>query len=216
MITFDVVQGTSEWAALRIGIPTASAFDNILTEKKLELSAKATAYAHRLIAEEHMGVALDDATSTSMHRGQVLERKAVEFYELRRELDTVPIGFVMRDDRRVGCSPDRFVGTDGLLEIKSPEPHTHVGYLLDEKGIGYRLQVQGQLWLCEREWSDTLSYHPDFPPALVRQHRDEAVIEKLKAGVNQFLEHMYELKLQLQKHGLFTDLTAPGDLRVVA
>ncbi len=214
MITFDVQQGTSEWTALRIGIPTASAFDSILTEKKLELSAKATAYAHKLIAEEHLGMKLDDALAgTSIVRGQVFEKKAVDFYELRQEVDTTPIGFVMRDDRRVGCSPDRFVGTDGLLEIKVPEPHTHIGYLLDEKGIGYRLQVQGQLWLCEREWSDTLSFHPDFPPALVRQHRDEAVITKLKVAVDQFLEHRDELKLKLQQYGLFPGFGVP-DLKI--
>lgn len=205
MIHFDCVQGTTEWAQLRIGIPTASAFDQIITAKTLKPSSAADKYAHRLLAELILNVALDDATSGAMNRGQVLERKAVEYYELKRDVDTTPIGFVMRDDRRVGCSPDRFVGNDGLLEIKTPMAHTHVGYLLDEEGIGYRLQVQGQLWLCEREWSDTLSYNPKMPPALVRQTRDETVIKALALAVDQFLEQLDEAKEKLQKYGLFPE-----------
>lgn len=207
----NVVQGTTEWAMLRLGIPTASAFDKIITPKTLKPSSSAEDYAHRLIAEQILGIPLDDATSGAMQRGNILERKAVEFYELTREVDSTPIGFILRDDKRVGCSPDRLVGSDGLLEIKTPLAHTHVGYLLDEQGIGYRLQVQGQLWISEREWSDTLSYNPEMPTALVRQYRDEKVIAPLAAAVNQFLEYVDELKEKLQQsHGLFPELQRPA------
>jgi hypothetical protein len=76
--------------------------------------------------------------------------------------------------------------------------------------------VQGQLWLCEREWSDTLSYHPDFPPALVRQYRDEKVIAAIEKAVDRFIERKDELKLQLQRdHGMFPGFLQP-ELRVVA
>lgn len=218
MITFDVIQGTSAWADLRLGIPTASAFDEILTPSKLELSKSADKYATRLIAEEYLRLPLDGAlSSTSVVRGQVFEKKALSLYELLRDdAELAPVGFVMRDDRRVGCSPDHFVGTNGLLEIKVPEPATHVAYLLDEQGIGYRLQVQGQIWICEREWCDTLSYHPDMPPALVRQYRDEKVIAAIASAVDRFLERKDELKAELQtKYGMFPTLQRP-DLRVVA
>lgn len=216
-ILCDVVQGTTEWAMLRLGIPTASAFDRILTPAKLELSKSAEGYAHQLIAERLVGEPLDGASSGFMDRGQVLERKAVEYYELLRDADTTAIGFILRADRRVGCSPDRLVGADGLMEIKVPAPHTHVAYLLDEKGIGYRLQVQGQLWLAEREWNDTLSFHPTMPPALVRQYRDQKTITAIAAAVDRFLEFLYEEQIKLQRlYGLFPELQAPGDLRVVA
>jgi hypothetical protein len=49
----------------------------------------------------------------------------------------------LREDGRVGCSPDGFIGDDGILEIKCPKPENHIGYLLDVEGIGYRCQVQG-------------------------------------------------------------------------
>lgn len=216
MIRFDVVQGTTEWAQLRVGIPTASNFDKIITPKTMKLSGQCDGYAQQLIAEQHLKTPLDNATSGFMERGQVLEKKAVAFYELERDVESEAIGFMLRDDRRVGASPDRLVGNDGLLEIKIPAAHTHVGYLLDKDGIGYRTQVQGQLWIAEREWCDTLSYNPDMPPALVRQHRDEDFIKKLAECVDQFLEYLDEAKYKLQlQYGMFPELKRPP-LKVVA
>jgi hypothetical protein len=203
MIRVDVEQGTSAWAAARLGIPTASQFDKIITPKTAKFSTQAEGYAHQLIAEQVLGMPLDNATSGLMLRGSILEKTAVDFYELQKDCDTEAVGFILRDDRRVGCSPDRLVGEKGLLEIKAPAPHTHIGYLLDDQGIGYKAQVQGQLWICEREWVDTLSYHPDMPPALVRQHRDDAFIRQLSMCVDQFLEMMLEMKQKLQKVGMF-------------
>jgi hypothetical protein len=201
MIRLDLEQGSPEWFNARLGIPTASQFDRIITNKTMKLSEQSTKYAHQLIAEAWLGIALDAASSGFMQRGVEMEESAVSFYELKRDTDTETVGFVLRDDRRVGCSPDRFVGENGLLEIKCPSAAVHVGYLLDAEGIGYRAQCQGQLWLCEREWVDTLSYHPELPPALVRQHRDEEFIAKLAAAVDQFLSFVVECKLRLAAMG---------------
>jgi hypothetical protein len=210
-----VEQGSVQWLHARIGIPTASCFDKIITPKTGKLSASFDGYMHRLIAEQLLGQPLEDASGGFLDRGAVLEQRAVSYYELQREVDTEKVGFVLRDDRRAGASPDRFVGSDGLLEIKVPAAHTHVAYLLDADGIGYRAQVQGQLWVAEREWSDTLSYHPELPPALIRQARDEPFIKLLAAAVQQFNDAMDEAKAKLQKLGLFEDFERPM-MRVVA
>lgn len=209
-------QGSAEWMMARLGIPTASQFDRIITPKTMKLSGQMDGYVHQLIAEQLLGVPLDDASSGFMDRGNVLEKRAVDYYELQCDCDTTPIGFILRDDRRVGASPDRFVGDDGLLEIKCPSAAKHIEYLLDKEGIGYRPQVQGQLWLAEREWVDTLSFNPDLPPALVRQPRDEAFIKALAAAVDQFLAYLDESKVKLQQqYGLFPDFQTPM-LKVVA
>lgn len=216
MIALDLVQGTTEWAMARVGIPTASQFKRIVTEKRLEFSKQSDGYAHELIAEQVLGVPLDNATSGFMERGKDMEKRALAFYGLQRECDSLkPIGFVLRDDRRVGCSPDHFVDANGLLEIKVPAADTHIAYLLDSQGIGYKAQVQGQLWLCEREWCDTLSWHPEMPAALVRQHRDDMFIAALSKAVGQFLEMMDDMKARLIARGDFPDL-AVADLRVSA
>jgi hypothetical protein len=212
MIILNVEQGSAEWFAARLGIPTASQFGRILTPKTMKLSDQSAGYMQELIAEQLLGQAMDDGGSIGfMQRGEVLERKAVEFYELQRDVETEKVGFVLRDDSRVGCSPDRFVGADGLLEIKCPSAKVHVGYLLDDEGIGYRAQVQGQLWITGRAYVDTLSYNPELPPALVRVHRDEEFIGKLAAAVDQFLSFLDESKLKLnRKYGLFPDFTVPN------
>lgn len=213
MIRVDVEQGTQAWQDARIGLPTASNFDRILTPKTMKLSASADAYAFQLLAEQALGYPMDAASSGFMERGKDMEQHAVAFYELQRDVTTERVGFVLRDDRRVGCSPDRFVGTDGLLEIKCPSAAVHIGYLLDG-GIGYRAQVQGQLWICERDHIDTLSYHPELPCALRRETRDEPFIAALSAAVDQFLAHMDDLKERLQRFGMFEGERVP-DLQVI-
>jgi hypothetical protein len=62
-----------------------------------------------------------------------------------------------------------------------------VSYLLAEPvDQAYYPQIQGQLWIAERQWLDMLSYHPEMPPALIRVARDEAYITKLGAAVEAF------------------------------
>lgn len=219
MIFHPVVQGSYEWVMLRLGVPTASAFDAIITPKTLKLSAQSDKYARQLIVEEILRAPFDEYLSTGfMMRGNALESEAVAWYELTQDVDTSDGGFALRDDRRAGASTDRIVGPDGLLELKCPSAEQHIAYLLDSKGIGYQYQVQGQLWVYEREWVDTVSYHPSMPKALVRQSRDEEFIGKLANLVNVFHEMKMEMKQKLHEtHGLFDedDLAFPP-LQVIA
>jgi YqaJ-like viral recombinase domain len=186
VIIHDVKQGTTEWLALRAGIPTASDFDRIITPKG-KPSTQAEKYMHKLLAERIMGHPVTEAISFWMGRGHQMEAEAVAFYEAQRELDSTVVGFVTNDAGTVGASPDRFVGAEGLLEIKVPAEHTHVAYLLTRAvDAEYYPQIQGQLWVTGRAWADVLSYHPEMPPALLRVARDDAYIAKLGAAVTAF------------------------------
>lgn len=205
MIRVDVQQGSPEWLMARVGRVTASQMDRIITAGG-KPSSQAEKYMHQLIAEQLLGVPMDNASSGFMERGSLLEKRALSWYELQHECDTEPAGFLMRDDGRVGASPDRLVGNDGLLEIKVPSAPVHLSYLLDQEGIGYKVQVQTQLWVAERVWSDTLSWNPELPTALVRQHRDEKFIALIAAAEKQFNESLDAAKEKLQKQfGLFPD-----------
>lgn len=200
----QVDQGSYDWLRAKIGIPSSSNFERIVTPGKLQLSSQAEKYAWELIAEELLGAPLDDFGTALMSRGTSMEVEARGYYSLTENVDVTPGGFVVRDDGKAGASPDGFVGDDGLLEIKCPSAEVHVGYLLDSQGIGYRIQVQTQLWVCEREWNDTLSYHPTMPKALVRQGRDEKVIKAIAECADRFHELMLDMKDKLaQRYGLF-------------
>ena len=180
-------QGSPEWAAARLGIPTASQFHRIITAKTLKISESSNGYMCELLAERLLGMpVLEPSVSGFMERGSALEQSAVAFYELQRGVDTEPVGFVLRDDGRVGCSPDRLVGADGGLEIKCPAAAQHVAHLL-EMPLRFFPQIQGCLWLTGRKWWDLLSYHPTMPPALVRIDRDEEYIAALAAATETFL-----------------------------
>lgn len=201
MIAHDCIQGTPEWLALRAGIPTASNFDRILTPKG-KPSTQVTKYMHALLAERLMGHPVLEFVSMWMDRGQQLEAEAVAFYEGQRDLDTTKIGFLTNDARTVGASPDRFVGADGLLEIKVPKESTHVAYLLTKSvDAEYYPQVQGQLWISGRSWLDILSYHPEMPPALIRVERDDKYIELLECAVGDFSRDLENAWIECKAKG---------------
>ena len=201
MIIHDVLQGSTDWLALRAGIPTASAFDRIVTPKG-KPSTQAEKYMHQLLAERMMGHPVLQVATYWMGRGQQLEGEAVSYYEGVRDLDTTIIGFITNDERTIGASPDRFVGEDGLLEVKCPAEHTHVAYLLTRSvDAEYYPQVQGQLWVTGRKWLDVLSYHPEMPIALVRVERDDGYIKTLSAGVSDFSVALEAKAVELRERG---------------
>jgi hypothetical protein len=206
----NVQQGTTEWLNLRAGIPTASQFDRIVTPGG-NASKSSEPYLFTLLAERLMGHPTVEHVSMWMQRGSQLESEAVLYYEFERDLDTVPVGFITNDIETIGCSPDRFVGEDGLLEIKVPSESIHMGYLLKAGSAyqAYKQQVQGQLWIAEREWTDVLSWHPELPPALVRIERDEQEIAQLAAHVIAFSRKLEEYAAEMERLGWMRKTSRP-------
>ena len=190
MIVHTCTQGTTEWLRLRAGIPTASRFGDIITPKTLKPSASATGYLYDLLAERMLGRPLVRAVTLAMQRGSETEAEARHWYEGRREVDVVQVGFCTNDAGTIGASPDGLVGEDGLVEIKChPEAAGRVvqALLTGEASSDYTAQAQGQLWILERQWVDLLNYHPELPPALVRVERDEKFIAALVEHVGAFV-----------------------------
>lgn len=192
MIVHDVQQGSPEWFACRLGIPTASEFDKIITPTG-KASTQYEAYANRLLAEQMTGKPGEAFEGNAWtERGNELEPDAVAFYELQRDVQAVRVGFCTDDGRTMGASPDRLIGDDGLLEVKCPAPHTHIQYLLDQNiDRKYYPQLQGQLLVTNRKWVDIISYHPELPPVILRVDRDEvylAAMVKLLADFRRELQ----------------------------
>lgn len=167
-------QGSEMWRIVRMGRPTASCFDKILTPSTLKPSKSQGEYMARLVAEWYLGRPLDDASSGFMERGTGMEEEAARFYAIATGSDVQPVGFCLTDDGAAGCSPDRLVGSDGLLEIKCPSAGVHMHYHLtpDKLKAEYWSQVQGELYVTGRAWADLFSYHPVFPKVTVRVERD--------------------------------------------
>lgn len=211
MIYHPVNQRSAEWFYLRIGLPTASDFERIMTPGG-KLSKQAEDYAHKIIAELMLGHPLESAETEWMIRGQDLEDSAIEAYEMYRERETGPGGFCVSDDRLYGCSPDRLVGEAGVLEIKCPAPNTHVRYLDDPLSLASekKPQVQGELLVTGREWCDLMSYHPELPPVIARVKRDEPYIKTLLDALVAFSAQISAMRRNLEsRYGSFRPITIP-------
>lgn len=187
MKILQMPQGSQEWHIAKLGIPSASNFDKIITPGG-KASASAVKYQHRLLAERLLRQPVEDVHTAWMDRGTGLEPDARRYYELQRDMTVQQVGFLVHESGRYGASPDALVGEAGLLEIKCPTPPVHVGYLLSTIGDEYKPQIQGQLLVSGREWVDFLSFNPDLPPALVRVHRDEKFIASLQGLLEAFCD----------------------------
>lgn len=198
MRVLECEQGSEEWFAARLGIPTASSFKDIITSQGKKASAF-DRYANTLAAEILMGKTPEAFESEWMRRGTELEPQARAFYEFERDCDVPQVGFCLLDDGSAGASPDGLL-TDRGLEIKCPAPHTHVAYLAKGKcPAEYVPQVQGCMWICERDQWDFLSFHPDMPPLLITVNRDEKFIAELSCLVVQLTDRVAETVSQIQQ-----------------
>jgi len=189
MIVHDVIQGSVEWYQLRAGKPTASEFSNVITSTG-KPSDSLKSYSRMLAAELYAGKPLETFEGNFWtRRGRELEPEAANQYAFIKNVEPEIVGFVTDDLERYGCSPDRLVGADGSLEIKCLKTEQHVAiiqYVQRNKKApsDYIPQTQGQLLVCERAWSDLFFYHPDLPPVIVRQERDQGFLSLLKAQLS--------------------------------
>lgn len=213
----NVPQGTPQWLALRLGIPTASEFDKIVTPKTGKLSASAPKYACKLIAERLLNRPVQSLDGLAyIERGKELEPQAVRQYGFENDVETDPVGFITNDAGTIGASPDRLIrGRPAGVEIKCPAAHTHVAYLLEGHDEKYRPQVQGQLYVAEFDYVDFYSFHPRMPPALIRTPRDTAYIALLHNALDEFNDRMAGMLERAKSLGIFQayeDIATPVEV----
>lgn len=191
---YDVEQKSEAWDNLHVGLPTSSNFEKIITPTGKK-SSQWKSYAHGLIGEKLLKRRTDTFSNEWMDRGTIMEIDAVSEYELQRDIDTVKIGFITDDEHTMGCSPDRLVGEEGLLEIKCPKPNTFVGYVLEDTiQKDYYPQLQGQLFVSGRKWVDIMAFHPELTqlPVIVRMERDPTYLMVMEGLLKQFNEYLVD------------------------
>lgn len=200
-IYHDVKQRSDEWFRLRAGIPTASEIKRIVTPTG-RLSKQADDYMDSLLAEWAFGGPLQDPEteyqSQWMQRGEFLEGQAADAYAFMKDAELETVGFVTDDKGVIGCSPDRLIVPDGILEIKCPSPKVHLRYMrtgaIEDE---YRPQLQLQLLITERQYVDIISYCPGFPSVIIRQERDDAFQEILISALGNFVAKLLEARERL-------------------
>lgn len=200
-----VAQGTEQWRKLRAGIPTASNFSRIMTLGKKKSSSQ-EGYMNDLLAERMLGRPWDGYKSQAMEDGNRFESHAVAAYEFAHDVTTYKVGFVTTDDGRIGCSPDRFVEEhpDEMVECKAPaNPAIHVAYLRAAAGASdeYKVQLMGQLWVCEKARVKIISYFAGMPDAVFTVERDDKYIKELAAFVRAFSVRLEDQAEEFRNRG---------------
>jgi putative phage-type endonuclease len=158
-----------------------------------------------LIAERLTGVAAEGFTNAAMQWGTDKEPDARAAYEFRCDAAVEQVGFVPHPViEMTGASPDGYVGSEGLVEIKCPNTATHIDTLLGRVvPAKYVTQMQWQMACTGRQWCDFVSFDPRMPEAMrifvARVERDDELIAELEKQVGGFLAELAEKLRQLKK-----------------
>lgn len=194
MKIIECQQGTQEWFDARCGMVTASKIADVMARTKSGYSASRAGYMAKLIAERLTGTVVPETyTNAAMQWGTDQEANAAAMYAFMRDVELGIVGMVLHPTiEKSAASPDRLVGSDGLVEIKCPYTSTHIDTLLGGSIDGrYMKQMQWQMACCERDWCDFVSYDPRLPAELqlhiTRVQRDDGMISEMESEVRKFL-----------------------------
>lgn len=139
-----------------------------------------------LVSEYSSSRDVERYTNPAMEEGNELEDQARFVYTALHDAPIKEVGFCVHNDY-VGCSPDGFVGEDGLIEIKCKQDKGHLSQMIKGlKGIesSYIWQMQMQMLITGRKWCDFVSYNPYFDRKLLvyKIAADKTAHEKLLKG----------------------------------
>ena len=147
----EIIQGSDEWYAIRLGMVTASCFGQAMAKGQGITRNK---YMNKLVYERmYKRPAPATFTKTkAMQHGNDTEDEARDYCAELMGFEIKQVGFVEYNED-IGCSPDGLIGPDDLAELKCPETSTHMDYIRSD---GKKLiatnnkQAQGQMFLTGR------------------------------------------------------------------
>lgn len=193
-----IEQGTEAWFAVRAGLPTASMFGDLLAKGE---GKTRRSYMRKLAAEIVTGEIGEGFTTQAMERGKSMEAEARDLYAFIHDAPLRQVGFISNGQK--GCSPDSLIGDKGGLEIKTQRADLLIDTLLKDKfPTEHTAQVQGNMWVAEREWWDLVVYWPKMPLFVKRAYRDEDYIKTLSDAVDEFNAELHELVEKVRGYDL--------------
>jgi len=199
----NIIQGSPEWFAQRVGKLTASRLADVLAKVQVGEAASRANYRAELVAERLTGKAAEGFTNAAMKWGTDCEPLARAAYEAEFGLLVTEVGMVPHPTIPMsGASPDGLVSTDGLIEIKCPETKAHIDTLLSKAAPAkYIPQMQWQMACTGRAWCDFVSFDPRMPADLqmfvCRVLRDDELIRTYEAEAVSFLAEVEATVTQL-------------------
>ena len=176
-----MLQRSDAWYRARAGRITGSRFARAMAARNSDTYLGLVA---ELAAERRTGFSQDGGhVNAAMQWGIDHEPAARQWYERQKGCHVGEVGFVVhRVHDFVGVSPDGMVGEDGLIEIKCPQMK-NFRQVMESRAMPprYRWQVQGQLWVCGRDWLDFVCFYPPGQGIALRIERDEDDFNRLES-----------------------------------
>ena len=208
----ELIQGSEEWFAARLGKITASRLNDLMKKTKYGESQYITRLRMELAIERITGKQANIVTmNKAMHDGVEREPDARKLFEAVTQKEVALCGsFNHPYLPNTAASPDGILREENaILEIKCPTAITHANNLLSESmPKNYVYQVQWQIACTESDYGYFASYHPDFPRPLslkwLKVEKDEKIIGELVNRVRDFDIEVHDLVVKLsqeQKNG---------------
>lgn len=187
----DIEQRSPEWFQDRCGKFTGSRFVDVMARnKKTGLPLKAyDDLIWQLVVERMTGVPLEGATGFALQWGSDVEPFARDAYELETGNIVDEVAFIVHPKYPfVGASPDGLIGDKRGLEMKCPKSSiVHLQRFFDGMPDEYIPQVQGCMWVTDRDYWDFVSYDPRMPEShriyIQQIERDDKYISLLEEAV---------------------------------
>ena len=203
----ELIQGSDEWHAARMGKITASKLSDLMKKTKYGESTYKTRLRMELAIERITGKsASDNFMNQAMKNGVEREPDARSLFEAVTGKEVALCGsFDHPEIVNTSASPDGLLrGENAVLEIKCPTHVTHAKNLMSETmPKNYIYQVQWQIACTESDYAYFASYHPDYPTDLrlkwVKVERDDSVIKSLEEAVRQFDIEIEDLIIKIKK-----------------
>lgn len=199
---FDCEQGSEEWFSCRLGVPSASNFATIMAKGRDGKSPSLTrkTYLYKLAGEIVTGKPSSNYKNAAMERGNEMEEAAAEWYSFTHDVELTKVGFMKRGP--MGCSPDRLIGDDGGLEIKTAEAHILIEHMFrDDCPPEHVAQVQGTLLVTGRDYWNLMVFWPDMPPPVFRVRPDRAYQANLKGEIDRFNDELAAVVERVRAYG---------------
>lgn len=200
-------QGSADWYRGRAGYVTASRFGDVMGKGKNGNYLKAREdYLIEIVTERLTGEPCMKSHGYIGEHGKTLEEYARLAFEAETGMMVRETDFHHHPDLAwVGASPDGLIGDEGGLEIKCPASSVvHLKTILSGKmPEDHIAQVQGNMWVHDRQWWVFASYDARMPEHLrlfhTRIERDDKFIKTLEQEVAKFLCEVDEFMAKLPR-----------------
>lgn len=193
----EIIQGSPEWFAARLGRVTASRIGDVLAKTKTGWGASRYNYLAELVCERLTGRPNETFTTTAMQWGVDNEDRARNAYIFKYGRDVQQVGFIEhpRLEGFAGASPDGLVDHDGLIEIKCMNTINHLEVLTTQRiPLRHQLQMQWQLECTGRKWADYCCFDPRLPEhlqlAVIRYDIGESIEPEIRVFIDELKQRI--------------------------